>query len=314
MGEHTSVLLEESIALLDIRDGLTYVDLTLGRGGHSSEILRRIPHGHLYAFDIDEEAIEESEPRLKAVGSNFTIIRENFAYAAGALGARGVGRVDGIIMDLGVSSPQFDEGARGFSYREDGPLDMRMDQRNPLTAEKIVNTYDYGELKRIFKEYGEDPDAGKVAKAICQARERKPITSTLELADIIKGAKPRRELLKKGHPAKQIFQALRIEVNDEMGNLRKALSELPTILGEGGSMAVISFQSLEDRMVKRRFAELTERVGTRHGPESMEMGREPDFLSLTKKPITPSEAEIEANHRAKSAKLRAIKRKGGYSQ
>ncbi len=308
MGEHYSVMLKEALSLLDIHDGGTYVDLTLGRAGHSSEILKRIPNGKLYCFDIDDEAIEKSKSRLEAISPNFEIIKSNFGFAKEELAKRNVDKVDGILMDLGVSSPQFDEAERGFSYRFDGPLDMRMDQSNPLTAEKIVNGYAYEELKRVFKEYGEDPDSAKVASLIVKERETKPIRTTGELVEIIKKAKPAKSLAKKGHPAKQIFQALRIEVNDELGMLKKALSEMPSLLNENGVMAVITFHSLEDRLAKKAFRSLTVVEGSRHIP-SLEQ-KEPDYIDLAKHPILPSEAELKENHRSTSAKLRGIKKKG----
>ncbi len=306
MGEHYSVMLKEALSLLDIHDGGTYVDLTLGRAGHSSEILKRIPNGKLYCFDIDD--IEKSKSRLEAISPNFEIIKSNFGFAKEELAKRNVDKVDGILMDLGVSSPQFDEAERGFSYRFDGPLDMRMDQSNPLTAEKIVNGYAYEELKRVFKEYGEDPDSAKVASLIVKERETKPIRTTGELVEIIKKAKPAKSLAKKGHPAKQIFQALRIEVNDELGMLKKALSEMPSLLNENGVMAVITFHSLEDRLAKKAFRSLTVVEGSRHIP-SLEQ-KEPDYIDLAKHPILPSEAELKENHRSTSAKLRGIKKKG----
>lgn len=308
MPEHYSVMLNEAIELLSIKDGGIYVDLTLGRGGHSSEILKRIPNGKLYSFDIDEEAVEKSKDRLSSIGNNFEIVLRNFGFAEEELKKRGIDRVDGILMDLGVSSPQFDEAERGFSYRFDGPLDMRMDQSNPLTAEKIVNTYSYEDLKNVFKEYGEDPDSAKVAKLICIEREKKPITTTSELVEIIKKAKPAKSLSKKGHPAKQIFQALRIEVNDELGMLKKALNEMPNMLAPNGVMAVITFHSLEDRLVKKAFRSLTVVEGSRHAP--FEEEKEADYIDLTRHPIIPTEKELEENHRSASAKLRGIKRKG----
>ncbi len=307
MPEHYSVMLNEAIDLLSIRDGGIYVDLTLGRGGHSSEILRRIPSGKLYSFDIDEEAVEKSKDRLSSISNNFEIILRNFGYAKEELEKRGIDKVDGVLMDLGVSSPQFDEAERGFSYRFDGPLDMRMDQTNPLTAEKIVNTYSYEDLKNVFKEYGEDPDSAKVAKLICIEREKRLITTTQELVDIIKKAKPAKSLSKKGHPAKQIFQALRIEVNDELGMLKKALEEMPSMLTPRGVMAIITFHSLEDRLVKKAFRSLTVVEGNRHAPFQEE--KEADYIDLTRHPILPSEKELEENHRSSSAKLRGIKRK-----
>ncbi len=308
MAEHYSVMLNEAIDLLSIKPDGIYLDLTLGRAGHSSEILKRLKNGKLYCFDIDQEAIDKGEKKLSQISDNFKIIKSNFGYAKEELSKLGVEKVDGILMDLGVSSPQFDEAERGFSYRFDGPLDMRMDLDSSLTAEKIVNTYDYEELKRVFLEYGEDPDSVKIAKMICLERENKPIKTTFELNDIIKKAKPMKSLSKKGHPSKQIFQALRIEVNDELGMLKKALSELPSLLKENGRMVVITFHSLEDRMVKKAFRSLTVVEGSRHAPTLDE--KEAEFIDLTRHPILPSENELEENHRSASAKLRAIEKKG----
>ena len=308
MAEHYSVMLKEAIDLLSIKPNGIYLDLTLGRAGHSSEILKRLTNGKLYCFDIDQEAIEKGTKKLSQISGNFKIIKSNFGFAKEELSKLGVEKVDGILMDLGVSSPQFDEAERGFSYRFDGPLDMRMDLDNDLTAEKIVNTYDYEELKRVFLEYGEDPDSAKIAKMICLEREKRPIKTTFELNEIIKKAKPMKSLSKKGHPSKQIFQALRIEVNDELGMLKKALSELPSILNNNGRMVIITFHSLEDRMVKKAFRSLTVVEGSRHAPilEDKEAG----FIDLTRHPILPSEIELEENHRSSSAKLRAIEKKG----
>jgi 16S rRNA (cytosine1402-N4)-methyltransferase len=309
--EHISVLLPESLDLLGIEDGKTYVDLTLGRAGTSSEILKKIPHGRLISFDQDEEAIAESREKLSAIGSNFTIIHKNFRYFVEELAQLGITKIDGLTADLGVSSPQFDEASRGFSYREDAPLDMRMDQSQPLTAEKIVNTYEEHELIRIFREYGEDPDSVRVARAICLARAKNPIVTTGQLVDIIKEAKPKESLLKKGHPAKQIFQAIRIETNDELGALREMLEGLEQIMAPLGRVAIISFHSLEDRLVKETFRRLTVVEGSRHGPDLLpsEIPAAP-FLSLTRKPIEPTEQEKNSNHRASSAKLRGIMKKG----
>lgn len=307
--KHISVLLSEAISLLNVRDGGVYVDLTLGRGGHSSAILQKIPNGHLYSFDLDEEAIKESEPRLRKIGNNFTLIHSNFAYAKEQLAAFGVKKIDGALMDLGVSSPQFDEEERGFSYRNNGLLDMRMDRSNALTASTIVNTYPYESLVRIFARYGEDPDSKMVAKNIIREREKTPIETTFQLVDIIKKSKPAWRLKQKGHPAKQIFQALRIETNGELNNLEKALEDIPSLLLPKGRLVIISFQSLEDRIVKDCFRSLSEVRGSRSGPESMELGKGSEFVTLTKHPILPSEEEQEMNHRSKSAKLRAIERK-----
>ena len=309
MGKHVSVLLDEAISLLNVKDGGIYADLTLGRGGHSSTILSKIPHGHLYSFDLDEEAIEESRPRLEKIGSNFTLIHSNFAFAKEQLAERGVTHLDGVLMDLGVSSPQFDEGERGFSYRSDGPLDMRMDQSASKSAATIVNSYPYEDLVRIFARYGEDPDSKAVAKAICKEREITPIKTTFELVELIKKSKPAWRLRQKGHPAKQIFQALRIETNGELDNLEKALKDIPDLLNVGGRFVIISFQSLEDRLVKDSFRALSEVEGTRFGPEAMKIDNGAKFISLTRHPILPSEQEQEENHRSKSAKLRAVERK-----
>lgn len=308
MSEHISVLLPEALSLLHLKEDGIYLDLTLGRGGHSAAILSRISSGHLYAFDLDETAIAESRPRLEVIGNNFTLIHDNFANAKVALERLGVDKVDGILMDLGVSSPQFDDGERGFSYRYDAPLDMRMDQTNGASARDIVNNYPVGELIRVFREYGEDPDAPRVAHAIALARAQKPIETTGELVEIIKNAKPNSSLKKKGHPAKQIFQALRIETNDELGSLEAALESLPGMLKEGGVIAVITFHSLEDRIVKQTFRGLTRVIGSRNAPFLKEDSK-PQYNDLTRHPIVPGEKELLANHRAASAKLRAIERR-----
>jgi 16S rRNA (cytosine1402-N4)-methyltransferase len=310
--EHISVLLPETLAYLQVRNGGVYADLTLGRGGTSSEILKRNPEGWLYSFDLDEEALGESRPRLEAIGKNFTLIHTNFKDIVSELSARGVSQLDGLTADLGVSSPQFDESERGFSYREDAPLDMRMNQEQLLSAYTIVNTYSEHDLIRIFRDYGEDPDSVRVAKAILRRRNEKPIETTGELVNLIKAAKPVTSLLKKGHPAKQIFQALRIETNGELDNLKAMLSSLESLIAPGGRVVLISFQSLEDRLVKEAFHHLTVVEGSRHGVDLLpsEIQKAP-FVSLTRKPLEPSESEIAHNHRATSAKLRAIEKRKG---
>lgn len=310
MGFHYSVLLEETLNSLAIKEDGVYVDLTLGRAGTSSAILKRIPKGHLYSFDMDQEAIDESMNRLDEVGNNYTIIKSNFAYFAAKLKEIGVTQVDGITADLGVSSPQFDEGERGFSYREDAPLDMRMDKDNPLNARIIVNTYPFEKLLRVFKDYGEDPFSYQIAKNIVKEREKKEIETTGELVEIIKRSKPMKELSKKGHPAKQIFQALRVETNDELGNLRSLLDTFNGILKSKGRIAIITFQSLEDRLVKEKFKSLSVVEGNRNGPNLMpnELEEAP-YKLITRKPIVASEKELNENHRSKSAKLRVIEKK-----
>lgn len=312
MGFHYSVLLNETIDLLNIKKDGTYVDLTLGRGGHSEAILKKIPNGHLYSFDMDQEAIDESSQRLSKTGQNFTIIKSNFAYFAEKLKEIGVNGVDGIMADLGVSSPQFDEAYRGFSYREDAPLDMRMDLSNPLNAKTIVNTYSFEKLLRVFREYGEDNYSYQIAKEIVKERETKEISTTGELVDLIKRVKPAKELAKKGHPAKQIFQALRIETNDELGNLRQLLETFDEVLKPNGRIAIITFQSLEDRLVKERFKSLSIVEGSREGPDMLpDEIQEAPYTLITRKPVVASEKELEENHRSKPAKLRCIEKKGG---
>ena len=305
--EHISVLLNESIDMLEIKEDGIYVDCTLGRGGHSSEILKRIPHGHLYAFDLDQEAINESRPRLEAISGNFTLIHAPFEDLNKELDRLHVGHVDGILMDLGVSSPQFDDPKRGFSYRFDARLDMRMDQSQDLDAAAVVNTYSREELLRVLREYGEEPNASRIVNAIVSARQEKPIETTFELADLIKQALPAAVLKKKGHPAKQTFQALRMEVNRELPQLRSALEQGLDRLKPGGRMAVITFHSLEDRIVKQAFANraLPKKVNRRvpiAGEEKL------DYRLINRKPIQSGDAELEENNRAHSAKLRGVER------
>ena len=308
MSNHISVLLNEAIDLLNIKADGIYVDLTLGRGGHSKEILRRIPFGHLFAFDKDEEAILESTENLKDF-TNKTIIREDFRNFSQVLKNRSIEQVDGVLMDLGVSSPQFDDGERGFSYKEDARLDMRMDTRQSLDAYKIVNTYSLEDLTRVFREYGEDKYSYQIAKKIVKDREIAPIETTTQLVNIIKAVKPQKELIKKGHPAKQIFQALRIEVNDELGALKVALTDALDMLKVGGRLVVITFHSLEDRIVKNAFNEVSKVEGTRHFVFSLPSKEdEPKFKLVNNKVIIASESELENNPRSKSAKLRAIER------
>ena len=308
MSNHVSVLLNEAIDNLNIKANGVYVDLTLGRGGHSKEILRRIPCGHLYAFDKDEEAIKESSENLKEF-DNKTIIREDFRYFKNSLNELGINEVDGILMDLGVSSPQFDESERGFSYKEEARLDMRMDTRQTLDAYQVVNTYSLNELARIFREYGEDKFSYQIARKIVSQREISPIETTTQLVDLIKSVKPMKELLKKGHPAKQIFQALRIEVNDELGALKDALKDALSMLKVGGRIVVITFHSLEDRIVKNAFAEVSKIEGSRHNVFARpSLEDEPKYRLVNNKVIIPSDIEMENNPRSKSAKLRAIER------
>lgn len=309
MSSHVSVLLNEAIDALNVKEDGIYVDLTLGRGGHSKEILKRLTTGHLYAFDKDDEAIEESKKNLEEFSKKITIIRDDFRNFRQNLEKLGVKKVDGILLDLGVSSPQFDEGNRGFSYRENSRLDMRMDTRQKLTAFDVVNTYSVGELTRIFREYGEDKYSYQIARKIVEKRQQKPVETTLELVEIIKASKPQKELAKKGHPAKQIFQALRIEVNDELGALKDALKDALEVLNIGGRIAVITFHSLEDRITKVMFQNVSKVEGTRKNVFALPTkDDEPDFKLVNNRVILPSEKEQETNPRSKSAKLRAIER------
>lgn len=309
MSKHVSVLLHEAIDSLGVKEDGIYVDLTLGRGGHSKEILKRLKNGHLYAFDKDDEAIEESKKNLKGFEDKLTIIRDDFRNFRQNLDKLGVKKVDGILLDLGVSSPQFDEGNRGFSYREDSRLDMRMDTRQKLTAYDVVNTYSIQELTRIFREYGEDKYSYQIARKIIEKRQQKPVETTLDLVEIIKASKPQKELAKKGHPAKQIFQALRIEVNDELGALKEALKDGLDVLNVGGRIVVITFHSLEDRITKVMFQEVSKVEGTRRNVFTLpSKDDEPDYRLVNNWVILPSESEQKENPRSRSAKLRAIER------
>ena len=307
MEEHIPVLLHEVIEGLNIKPFGIYLDLTVGRGGHSSEILAHLTTGRLIAVDQDEEAINASRARLEKISSNFQIVRSNFSALDEILNSLGIEAVDGILMDLGVSSPQFDKGERGFSYNSDARLDMRMDQRQSLSAYQIVNTYSLQDLNQILRDYGEEKYSFSIAKNIIKARETAPIETTFQLVDIIKKSKPMKELKKVGHPAKQVFQALRIAVNDELNVLVKALRSALSHLKPGGRLAVITFHSGEDRIVKNIFKEAAVDVGNRiDGPN---INKEKEFDLINHKPITASEAELEMNHRSASAKLRIIARK-----
>ena len=307
MGEHVPVLFEETIQSLAVKDGGTYVDLTLGRAGHSSKILSLIPHGHLYGFDLDPVALEEGKKKLEGIGSNFTLIHDRYETLADRLGERGVDKVDGILADLGVSSPQFDDPERGFSYRYDARLDMRMDPSSPLTAYDVVNSYSFEELLRVFNEYGEDKDSFRIAKAICKARTSHEIVTTFDLVEVVKSAKSAKTLAQKGHPAKQTFQALRIEVNGEEKSLETMLEIAPSLLKAEGRLSIITFMSLDDRKVKKAFRALSEIQGSREGPAILPgQVEKPAYRELGKKPVVPSEKELSENPRAASAKLRTL--------
>lgn len=308
MGSHYPVMLHEAFESLNVKENGIYVDCTLGRAGHSSLILSKAKKGHLYCFDLDKEAMKESKAKLDAIGDNFTLIHSNFANLKEELNSRDIYSVDGILADLGVSSPQFDEGERGFSYKEDAPLDMRMDQTQALTAAGVVNTYSEEALAKIFYEFGEDPDSRRIARNICLRRKDAPIKTTFELVDIIKASKSEKELRKKGHPAKQIFQAIRIEVNGEEKALEALLQDGPELLNSHGRLAIITFMSLDDRLVKRSFISRSKAVVDRH-QISLPGQEEMPYRLLSPKPILPSQKELEENRRSQSAKLRVLEKK-----
>lgn len=307
---HTTVLLHETVDMLQIKPDGIYVDATLGGAGHSAYLLSQLTAGgHLYAFDQDQTAIDHARIRLAPYveKGQVTFIRSNFRHLKAQLAQHGVTEIDGICYDLGVSSPQLDERERGFSYKQDAPLDMRMNQDAPLTAHQVVNTYDYQDLVRIFFKYGEDKFSKQIARKIEQARAIKPIDTTTELADIIKSAKPAKELKKKGHPAKQIFQAIRIEVNDELGAADESIQQAMDLLALDGRISVITFHSLEDRLTKQLFKEASTVDVPKGLPFIPEDCKAPMAL-VNRKPILPSSEELAANNRAHSAKLRVAQR------
>lgn len=306
MYQHVSVLLDESIKALEIKPNGLYVDMTCGGAGHSSRILACLKTGHLYSFDQDEYALKRSQDVLAKINSNYTLIKSNFCNLKSELAKYNVEKVDGILYDLGVSSFQLDIKERGFSYNEDAPLDMRMDQSQTLTAKEVVNTYSYNDLVRILFQYGDEPNAKRIASQIIKAREIGPILTTLELVDVIKKALPQKVLKQKGHPAKLTFQALRIEVNNELKVLDSSLKQAIDMLNVGGVVAVITFQPEEDKIVKHIF----KKVSTVDVPLGLPIANIPeaDYEMVTKKPILPSEEELENNHRSHSAKLRVLRR------
>ena len=307
---HVTVMLYETIDMLDVKPDGIYVDATLGGAGHSEYLLSKLSEkGHLYAFDQDQNAIDNAQKRLAPYIEKgmVTFIKDNFRNLRVRLHEAGVQEIDGICYDLGVSSPQLDQRERGFSYKKDAPLDMRMNQEANLTAYEVVNHYDYHELVRIFFKYGEDKFSKQIARKIEQAREQKQIETTTELAEIIKSAKPAKELKKKGHPAKQIFQAIRIEVNDELGAADESIQQAMEMLALGGRISVITFHSLEDRLTKQLFKEAST-VEVPKGLPFIPDELKPKMELVTRKPILPSKAELEANNRSHSAKLRVARK------
>lgn len=302
---HISVLLTEVIENLNIKNNSVIVDATLGYAGHSSEILKRIPNGKLYAFDQDKEAIGFSKEKLSNIGNNFEIIKSNFVNMKDELQKRNVTHVDGILFDLGVSSPQLDEDYRGFSFHKDATLDMRMDQEQELTAKIVVNTYSLEQLTNIMKEYGEEKYAYNIAKKIVKVREEKEINTTLELVEIIKSAVPEK-YKREHHPARKVFQAIRIEVNHELEVFEKALIDALDLIDINGRICVITFHSLEDRICKRIFKEKTEIDSNLKNMPIIPDEYLPSFKIV--KVIEPSNKELEENNRSRSSKLRIIER------
>lgn len=304
---HYTVMKEESIVGLNLKEDGVYVDCTLGYAGDSQEILKRVKRGFLFAFDQDSEAISWSENKLKETGDNFLIIKSNFLYAKEELAKRGVNEVDGILFDLGVSSPQLDNDYRGFSYHKDARLDMRMDTSKDFSAYNVVNEYSKEQLADIIFRYGEEKYANSIAKNIVLSRENKPIETTLELVEIIKKSMPYKETLKK-HPARKTFQAIRIEVNHEIEILEESIRKALSILKVGGRIVVITFHSLEDRIVKNIFKEVTSIDKLVQGLPNIPEEYLPNFKIITKKAVTPSDKENEENNRSRSSKLRIVER------
>lgn len=308
MFHHISVLLQETIDGLNIKEDGIYVDCTLGGGGHSQEILKRLTTGHLYCFDQDQTAIAAGQERLAQISDRFTIIYANFKNLKEELTKRGVSHVDGFVFDLGVSSPQFDDGERGFSYNYDARLDMRMDQNQKISAYELVNQAPVSDLITWLYKYSDEKFAKQIARAIARHREEKPIETTFELVDIIKEAIPAPARRKGGHPAKRTFQALRIAVNDELNVFEQALNDALTLLNVHGRIAVITFHSLEDKICKYTFQEVTKQPELPRGMPVVPEYLKPQFKKITKKPIVASDEELLENHRSHSAKLRIIER------
>ena len=307
--QHKSVLLQECIDALNSRPDGIYLDGTLGGAGHSSQIARRLTEGgRLIGVDRDRTALATAKERLAPYADRVTLVHSNFAEIDAILDSLGIPAVDGMLFDLGVSSPQLDDASRGFSYMADAPLDMRMDKDDALTAGEVVNTWPQGELRRILYDYGEERYAPQIAAAICRAREKAPVETTLELVDIIRSAMPAQALREKQHPAKRSFQAIRIAVNDELGAVSRMMQAAVGRLNPGGRLAVITFHSLEDRIVKSEMQQAAR--GCTCPPEFpvCVCGKKPLVKLVTRKPIVSGPAELEENPRARSAKLRVAEK------
>ena len=308
MFNHVTVLLNEAVEGLNVKSDGIYVDCTLGGAGHSSLILKQLTTGHLYCFDQDENAIQAARQRLEAIGDQFTIIQSNFKNIKAELNQRGVEHVDGILFDLGVSSPQFDNAERGFSYNYDARLDMRMDQSASLDAHEIVNHYSYEQLVEILYKYADEKFAKQIARRIEKEREIQPIDTTFQLVEIVKSAIPAYARRKGGHPAKRTFQALRIAVNDELNVFDIALKDALDLLNLNGRIAVITFHSLEDKICKYTFNDVSKLKDVPKGLPVIPEEMQPKFKLVNKKPIIATEEELNENHRSHSAKLRIIER------
>ena len=308
MFNHVTVLLNEAVEGLNVKSDGIYVDCTLGGAGHSSLILKQLTTGHLYCFDQDENAIQAARQRLETIGNQFTIIQSNFKNIKAELNQRGVEHVDGILFDLGVSSPQFDNAERGFSYNYDARLDMRMDQSSSLDAHEIVNHYSYEQLVEILYKYADEKFEKQIARRIEKEREIQPIDTTFQLVEIVKSAIPAYARRKGGHPAKRTFQALRIAVNDELNVFDIALKDALDLLNINGRIAVITFHSLEDKICKYTFNEVSKLKDVPKGLPVIPEGMQPKFKLINKKPIIATEEELNENHRSHSAKLRVIER------
>lgn len=305
MFKHTTVLLKETVDGLNIQPDGIYVDCTLGGAGHSEYLAGQLSsQGHLYCFDQDETAIAHAKEKLEAFSDRITFVQSNFRNLKAELANLDVHNVDGVLYDLGVSSPQLDTPERGFSYHHDAPLDMRMDLQGELSAFHVVNHWSFEDLVRIFYRYGEDKFSKQIARKIEAAREKKPIETTGELVELIKDGIPAPARRKGGHPAKRVFQAIRIAVNDELGAFEDSLEQAIDILSPGGRVSVITFHSLEDRMCKTMFKEKAAGPQLPPGLPVIPEGYEPELKLITRKPILPSEDELEMNNRARSAKLR----------
>ena len=309
--KHVTVLLNEAVENLKIKPDGVYVDCTLGGGGHTRKILSQLnENGRLFSFDQDQTAIEYNQKALdnQLQNGKLTLVKDNFRNIKKRLNDFGVSKIDGAVYDLGVSSPQFDVAQRGFSYKLEAPLDMRMDQGQALTAKHIVNEWSFNDLVRIFSRYGEEKFAKSIARKIEKQRQLQPIQTTTELVEVIKAGIPARARRTGGHPAKRVFQALRIAVNDELGALEASLEQVLEMLNIDGRVSVITFQSLEDRLVKSMFKEKTSLPDLPQGLPVIPQGMEVDYRLVNRKPILPTKSEIETNHRAHSAKLRVIER------